>query len=190
MIKMAGKMATSAHSAKETSLEVDDQKMKLLMVTLKEIGRRTSMMEKMERDAVSMLSRADQLQRKIDKLEKMRRLPKGKEEPIKATPLQQQESARISAMAEVQEMKQVILQEAAPSDQIQQMKDMVQMEIKHNQDMDEEIKMKELMHLKEKERQKELIKQIRLSSQLDIMTACLAEVEEEILPMKALMKTL
>ena len=41
------------------------------------------------------------------------------------------------------------------------MKDMVQMEIKHNQDMDEEIKMKELMHLKEKERQKELIKQIR-----------------------------
>ena len=38
---------------------------------------------------------------------------------------------------------------------------MVQMEIKHNQDMDEEIKMKELMHLKEKERQKELIKQIR-----------------------------
>merc|ERR1712142_1235766 len=166
MIKMAGKMATSAHSAKETSLEVDDQKMKLLMVTLKEIGRKTSMMEKMERDATSMLSQADQLQMKINKLEKMRRQPKRKEEPIKAT-LPQEESARISAMAEVQEMKQVILQEAAPSDQIQQMKDMVQMEIKHNQDMDEEIKMKELMHLKEKERQKELIKQIRLMEEIE-----------------------
>merc|ERR1711915_850586 len=48
-----------------------------------------------------------------------------------------------------------------------QMKDMVQMEIKHNQDMVEEIKMKELMHLKEKERQKELIKQIRLMEEIE-----------------------
>ena len=70
-------------------MAVDDKKMKLLMVTLQEIGRKTSMMEKMERDAVSMLSRADQLQMKIAELEKMRRQPKRKEEPSKATLPQQ-----------------------------------------------------------------------------------------------------
>ena len=73
------------YSAEETTLAVDDKKMKLLMVILNEIGRKTSMMEKMERDATSMLSRADQLQMKINRLEKMRRQPKRKEEPIKAT---------------------------------------------------------------------------------------------------------
>ena len=45
--------------------------------------------------------------------------------------------------------------------QIQQMKEIVQDEINQEREVEEEIKMRELMHLKEKERQKELIKQIR-----------------------------
>merc|ERR1712228_182101 len=77
------------------------------------------------------------------------------------------ESARISAMADVQEMKEVILKENPSSNKIQQMKEMVQEDINHERQVEEEIRMKELLHLKEKERQKELIKQIRLMEEIE-----------------------
>lgn len=41
------------------------------------------------------------------------------------------------------------------------MKEMAQNEIRHDQEVEEEIRMREMFHLKEKERQKELIKQIQ-----------------------------
>ena len=45
------------------------------------------------------------------------------------------------------------------------MKAMVQDEINQEREVEEEMKMRELLHLKEKERQKELIKQIRYQLQ-------------------------
>ena len=45
--------------------------------------------------------------------------------------------------------------------QIEQMKEMVQDEIRQDQEVEDEIYLREMLHLKEKERQKELIKQIQ-----------------------------
>ena len=48
--------------------------MSLLMATLQEIGRKTTLMEEMEQDARSMLMRADDLQKQIEKLENSKKL--------------------------------------------------------------------------------------------------------------------
>ena len=45
--------------------------------------------------------------------------------------------------------------------QIEQMKEMAKEEIRHDQEVEDEIRMREMLHLKEKERQKEMIKQIQ-----------------------------
>ena len=53
--------------------EKEEQRMKLLMVTLKEIGAKTSLMEEMEMDARNMLRRAETLQTHIQDLEMAKR---------------------------------------------------------------------------------------------------------------------
>jgi hypothetical protein len=165
----------------------DEEKLNLLMATLQEIGRKTTLMEEMEQDARSMLMRADDLQKQIEKFEKSKKLreeaerkaekkvaavPSTRSPVVGAKAEQDKESARVSIMADVQQMKEVVLQQTLPSTEIQQMKDMVQDEINQEREVEEEIKMRELLHLKEKERQKELIKQIRLMEEIE-------EIQEE-----------
>ena len=52
----------------------EEEKLNLLMATLQEIGRKTTLMEEMEQDARSMLMRADDLQKQIVKFEKSKKL--------------------------------------------------------------------------------------------------------------------
>jgi len=191
LIKVAKKMAAGPPTApsapiadknKGKIVDEDDpkkdeeEKLNLLMATLQEIGRKTTLMEEMEQDARSMLMRADDLQKQIVKFEKSKKLREEAERNVekKVLPpaIQEKESARVSIMADVQQMKEVVLQQTLPSTEIQQMKDMVQDEINQEREVEEEIKMRELLHLKEKERQKELIKQIRLMEEIE-------EIQEE-----------
>ena len=65
--------AEKPSSGDVTEKEKEEQRLNLLMVTLKEIGRKTSMMEEMEKDARNMLSRADVLQKRIKNLENMKK---------------------------------------------------------------------------------------------------------------------
>ena len=71
----------------------EEEKLNLLMATLQEIGRKTTLMEEMEQDARSMLMRADDLQKQIVKFEKSKKLREEAERNVekKVLPLAIQE---------------------------------------------------------------------------------------------------
>ena len=78
-------LATVADDQARKQHEKDGQRLKLLMVTLKEISRKISMMEVMEQDASSMVSRTDVLQGRINDLENVNLMERLQERKPKKT---------------------------------------------------------------------------------------------------------
>merc|ERR1712087_620532 len=126
ILDKTSRIVTSAIKQEIPRKQGEDEQLKLMTKMLNDIETKVLIIEDMERDTNCMLSRADHLQMKTKFLEEIKKKQMAADTEtirqvstsISSSTSDKQESARVSTMADVQKMKENILQKGNSSTEI------------------------------------------------------------------------